>query len=151
MKKLIGNGINKLGSTFERMPQMVGAALTDEFNNLMGILNSNNDLREKVYAGVTFVDPQAWAENHPEVIKPVTVTVLGAVGTACPVTIPIATLVGVLPEKICVDLMDWGNRPCPPYLLRMLLKKKHTVSKDESAAEYELISENTDMELAVAS
>lgn len=131
MKSIISKGSKQIGEVVQSMPEKVGSAFREELNNLNTVMKGSTSMAERLYAGVTFLDPQAWAEKHPEVIKPATVTVLGVVGTACPITIPIAAAVGFLPENVCATLMDLGNRPCPPYLLRQFLKRKMKAAPEE--------------------
>lgn len=124
MKEFLNKSFDKFGKAVQTVPEKVETAFREEFNNLKDVMDNSNSWTEKLYAGVTFLDPQAWAEKHPEAAKPAAVAALGAIGVVCPATLPIATIVGLLPEDVCARLLDFGNRPCPPYLVRQILKKK---------------------------
>ena len=151
MKDFLSKGINRFGKAVQDVPEMVKPVFREEFDNLKDVLDNSNSWTEKLYAGATFLDPQAWAEKHPEIAKPAAVAVLGAIGVTCPATIPFAAIVGFLPEDVCANLLDWGNRPCPPYLVRQLLKKKMNKIPDEEkviAFEPEVISGCAEVELS---
>ena len=141
----------KVGNVVQQVSENIGSAVMEEFGNLKNVLNSDGTVTEKLYAGVTFIDPQAWAEKHPEAVKPVTVAVLGAVGAACPATIPVATLIGILPADVCTFILDWGNRPCPPYILRQVLKKKmKNIPEEEKLILFENELETSELSVAEA-
>ena len=153
MKDMISKGINRFGKTVQEVPDMVKPIFREEFDNLKDVLDNSNSWAEKLYAGVTFIDPQAWAEKHPEAVKPAAVAVLGTIGVTCPITIPIAAIVGFLPEDVCARILDYGNRPCPPYLVRQILKKKmKAVPDDEKVIVFEpaVVPECGDLEFSAS-
>lgn len=142
----VQNGVAALGNRVDHVVDAVKAEcykLRDSVSEANSGANEGSVALREMNAVARFLDPAYWAEEHPEMVKPVSVAALTAASMACPALIGLTTVVGILPDEIVSIGFKYSNYPCPPYLIRKAIEKK--LKKSQAAcddATYSLHMEN---------